>query len=221
MAHNADTQPQAFPVAFDDIRHVIPLEDTETGKLQNVLVQHAYAAGPYHERAPHSKLPRYSRYVAGLDIEIPWPMEEEPVITDGDMDTPRMEVETSTFVATLSQPPMPSTVIDELRNKYSKFRTRHDPEYLRAKMTEDYEKEYRETVSLFTPKTDAANLQMSKGLARRKTKLDADGNMQMSKDTIKFINAQLQKATISAQPAPKKTKAKLVKPKQAKAKTTA
>jgi large subunit ribosomal protein L24 len=221
MGQKADLQPQAFPVAFDDVRHVIPLEDTETGKLQNVLVQHAYAAGPYHERAAHSKLPRYSRYVAGLDIEIPWPKEEEPAITDGDMDTPRMEVETSTFVATLSQPPMPSTVIDELRNKYSKFRTRHDPEYLRAKMTEDYEKEYRETMNLWTPKKEAANLRMSQGLEKRKAKLDADGNMQMSQDTINFINSQLQKTTISAKAAPKKSKANQVNPKQAKATTTA
>lgn len=216
MAQSADTQPQAFPVPFDDIRHVIPLEDTETGKLQNVLVQHAYAAGPYHERAPHSKLPRYSRYVAGLDIEIPWPLEDEPIITEGEMDTPRMEVENSTFAATLAQPPMPSTVIDELRNKYSKFRTRHDPEYLRAKMMEDYEKEYRETVSLFTPKTDAVNMRVAKKLERRKARLDDDGNMKMSEDTIRFINQHMKNATITAQPAPKKAKAK-----QEKAKTTA
>jgi large subunit ribosomal protein L24 len=221
MSHNADIQAQAFPVPFDDIRHVIPLEDTETGKLENVLVKHAYAAGPYHERAPHSKLPRYSRYVAGLDIEIPWPMEEEPVITDGEMDTPRMEVEASTFAATLSQPPMPSTVIDELRNKYGKFRTRHDPEYLRAKMMEDYEKEYKETVSLTTPKTEAANMRAAKALERRKARTDADGNLKMSKDTIKFITEQMQKATIATQPAPLKTKAKQAKPKQTKPKATA
>ncbi len=36
---------------------------------------------------------------------------------------------------------MPTSVIDELRNKYSKFRTRHDPEYIAAKMEEDRLKE--------------------------------------------------------------------------------
>ncbi len=36
---------------------------------------------------------------------------------------------------------MPMSVIDELRNKYSKFRTRHDPEYIAAKMEEDRQKE--------------------------------------------------------------------------------
>ncbi|CAG7928228.1 unnamed protein product [Penicillium olsonii] len=192
MAHQIDTQPQSFPVSFSDIRHVIPLEDTETGKMQQVIVKHAYAAGPYNERGPHSKLPRYTRYVSGLDIEIPWPMEEEPTFTDGEMDTSRMEVEASTFVASLAEPPMPSTVIDELRNKYSKFRTRHDPEYLREKMTEDYEKEYRNTVSLSTPQTDAIKMRAAKALERRTANLDANGNMQLSQDTADFINKYLQ-----------------------------
>lgn len=32
---------------------------------------------------------------------------------------------------------MPGSVIDELRNKYSVFRTRHDPEYVEKKLEED------------------------------------------------------------------------------------
>ncbi|CAI7614710.1 unnamed protein product [Penicillium glandicola] len=194
LGNTGDTQPQAFPVSFDDIRHVIPLEDTETGKMQNVIVQHAYAAGPYVERGDHSKLPRFTRYVSGLDIEIPWPAEEEPVITDGDMDTTRMAVETSTFTPTLEQPPMPSTVIDELRNKYSRFRTRHDPEYLREKMKEDYRKEYRKTVSMMTPKTDARNFMIAKAQEARKAQLDANGNGILTPGAIDFINTHLQNA---------------------------
>lgn len=42
---------------------------------------------------------------------------------------------------------MPSTVIDELRNKYSIFRTRHDPEYIEAKMKEDQEKEEKKKLA--------------------------------------------------------------------------
>ncbi|KAJ5960995.1 uncharacterized protein N7479_008145 [Penicillium vulpinum] len=192
MGHAGDTQPQSFPVSFDDIRHVIPLEDTNTGKMQNVIVQHAYAAGPYHEREEHSKLPRFTRYVSGLDIEIPWPMEEAPVITDGDMDTTRMTVETNTFTPTLEQPPMPSTVIDELRNKYSRFRTRHDPEYLKEKMKEDLRKEYRQTVSMMTPKTDVKNLRIAQIAEARKAKLDANGNGILTPGAINFINQHIQ-----------------------------
>jgi large subunit ribosomal protein L24 len=42
---------------------------------------------------------------------------------------------------------MPGSVIDELRNKYSVFRTRHDPEYIAAKMKEDEEKEAAKKLS--------------------------------------------------------------------------
>jgi large subunit ribosomal protein L24 len=44
-----------------------------------------------------------------------------------------------TWVPTLLTPPMPETVIDELRNKYSVFRHRHDEEYIARKMAEDEE----------------------------------------------------------------------------------
>ncbi|KAJ5774563.1 hypothetical protein N7457_009459 [Penicillium paradoxum] len=206
MAGAGDTQAQPFPVSFDDIRHVIPLEDAESGKLQNVIVEHAYAAGPYTERSEHSKLPRYTRYVSGLDIEIPWPLEDEPVITDGDMDTTRMAAEMSTFIPTLAQPPMPSTVIDELRNKYSRFRTRHDPEYLAQKMKQDYRKEYRQTVSMMTPQTDAKNIKIAQAAARREAKLDANGNPQMTKASIAFIAQHLQESGNFVPTQPKKSK---------------
>ena len=208
MGQAGDTQPQSFPVSLDDIRHVIPLEDTQTGKMQNVIVQHAYAAGPYTERPEHSKLPRFTRYVSGLDVEIPWPLEEEPVITDGDMDTTRMAVEASTFIPTLEHPPMPSTVIDELRNKYSRFRTRHDPEYLREKMREDYRKEYRKTVSMMTPKTDVKNLKIAQIAEARKARLDADGNGILTPDAIDFINKHIQNVRLQKPTKTKKSKSK-------------
>ncbi|KAJ5309193.1 hypothetical protein PENANT_c014G00937 [Penicillium antarcticum] len=194
MGHQNDTQAQNFPIPMDDIRHVIPLEDTDTGETKLVIVDHAYAAGPYNERAPHSKLPRHSRYVSGLNIEIPWPVEEEPPIADADMDTLRVEVETSTFVPTLREPPFPSTIIDELRNKYSKFRTRHDPEYVQEKLMEDYRKEYRETVSMMTPKTDSIRIGTAKNAERRKAMTDEDGKMRLSETTQAFINSHLEES---------------------------
>lgn len=51
-----------------------------------------------------------------------------------------MDVEAKTFVPSLLTPPMPRSVIDELRNRYSIFRTRHDPEYLEKKQKEEDEK---------------------------------------------------------------------------------
>lgn len=48
---------------------------------------------------------------------------------DHDADTLRFEVEESTWTPTLLRAPMPAGVIDELRSKYSRHRTRHDPGY--------------------------------------------------------------------------------------------
>jgi large subunit ribosomal protein L24 len=62
-----------------------------------------------------------------------------------------MEVETPTWVPSLRNAPFPSSVLDELRNKYSKYRTRHDPEYVAKKHVEDLKKEYIQK-SYMTPK---------------------------------------------------------------------
>ena len=51
---------------------------------------------------------------------------------DHDSDTLRFEVEEQTWTPTLLRAPMPGGVIDELRNKYSEHRTRHEPGYLLA-----------------------------------------------------------------------------------------
>ena len=48
-----------------------------------------------------------------------------------DSDTPRIDRDDPTWTPTLLRAPLPGTVIDELRGKYSKFRTRHDPEFLK------------------------------------------------------------------------------------------
>ena len=62
---------------------------------------------------------------------------------DEEVDTLRFEVEEATWTPTLLRAPMPASVIDELRGKYSQFRTRHDPAYQAAldekkKMQEAY-----------------------------------------------------------------------------------
>ena len=57
-------------------------------------------------------------------------MEEPPADSkEFDGDTLRFEVEEKTWTPTLLRAPMPDGVIDELRNKYSRLRTRHEPAY--------------------------------------------------------------------------------------------
>ena len=46
-------------------------------------------------------------------------------------DTPRLDRDSPTWTPTLLRAPLPGAVIDELRGKYSEFRTRHDPDFLK------------------------------------------------------------------------------------------
>ena len=73
-----------------------------------------------------------SKQVYGDWLEIPIPKntkDETPKVKEHDGDTLRFEVEQRTWIPTLLRAPMPGGVIDELRNKYSRFRTRHDASY--------------------------------------------------------------------------------------------
>jgi len=136
MGITSDTVAQGMPVSMNDIRHVVALE-MEDGTKDHI-VQHAYGGAPYLERSHDSKLPRFSRYIAGLDIEIPWPAEEPPHAEVAECDTRGNEVADVSWVPSMDETPFPSSVIDELRNKYSRFRTRHDPEYVKEKVMEEY-----------------------------------------------------------------------------------
>lgn len=127
------------PVPFSSVRLVYPLLDSATGSTQDVIVKKIVNGGIWYDR--HLKQTRWQRYIAGLDIKIPWPKKEAKERKDYPSDTLRLDVEIKSFVPTLLRPPMPGSVIDELRNKFSKFRTRHDPEYIEEKIKEEQEKE--------------------------------------------------------------------------------
>ncbi|KAL3463212.1 hypothetical protein BJX64DRAFT_257850 [Aspergillus heterothallicus] len=131
-----------LPIPIDDVRLVVALDDPITGQTRDVLVEHMRAGGPFLEREHGVDIPRHTRYIAGEDIEIPWPRPDPANLKDEVWDTLRMEVETPTWVPSLTNAPFPSSVIDELRNKYSKYRTRHDLQYVEKKRLEDLKKEY-------------------------------------------------------------------------------
>lgn len=79
----------------------------------------------------------FDRLVPGENVKIPWPKEEPIKYEDHKSDTLRINVEERTFVPTMLRPPMPETILDELRNRYSMFRTRHTPEYIAQKEAEE------------------------------------------------------------------------------------
>jgi large subunit ribosomal protein L24 len=140
-----------LPISLTSVKLVVPLPDPETGTTRDVIVKRVVNGNIFHDR--HTDRKTWTRFIAGLNIVIPWPKIEPKEHKDYDCDTLRVDVETKTFVPTLLKPPMPSTVIDELRNKYSKFRTRHDEEYIQAKIQEDEEKEAQKRLAkeMMTP----------------------------------------------------------------------
>ncbi|KAJ6113650.1 hypothetical protein N7523_006967 [Penicillium sp. IBT 18751x] len=188
MGMKGDVMTQAMPVPMDNVRHVIALEDPDTQEVMDHIIEHAYAGKPYFERPSWSKLPRFTRYVSGLDIEIPWPKEEEPEIKDHDCDTSRYEVDIPSWTPTLESAPFPSSVLDELRNKYSRFRKRHDPEYVREKVIEEYRREWLDSQSLLTPLGQFRQQRAAKSAAAKASKLDANGNVIMDTETDAFIS---------------------------------
>jgi large subunit ribosomal protein L24 len=151
-------------------------------------VEHVYAGGPFMDRPYGSSTPKHTRYIAGDDIEIPWPGEDTPEpYKDEEWDTLRMEVETLTHKPSLEYAPFESSIMDELRNKYSKYRTRHDPEWVEAKKVEDLRREYLQTRTLLTPGGEAKLRRAAEKAEVRKAQLDADGNYILNKETSSFI----------------------------------
>jgi large subunit ribosomal protein L24 len=141
-APEADKRPirsVEVPISLTAVKLIFPLTDPETGATRDVIVREIENGNIFHDRYTGTK--SWTRYIAGLGIMIPWPKREPKEHKDYDCDTLRIDVESKTFVPTLLKPPMPTSVIDELRNKYSVFRTRHDEEYIQKKMQESEEEE--------------------------------------------------------------------------------
>lgn len=130
-----------LPISISAIRLVHPIKDPETGITRDVIINQLVHKGLIHDRL--SGKSRWSRIVPGLNVSIPWPKKEEAEYKDYKCDTLRIDVEEKTFRPTLLRPPFPPSVIDELRNKYSRFRTRHEPEYIARLEAEEKAKEDR------------------------------------------------------------------------------
>lgn len=159
------------PIPLTSVRLVHPLTDPETGVTRDVIVKKVVNSKIWYDRQTGSR--RWSRLIPGLNITIPWPHKEPKQHKDGPSDTLRMEVEERSFVPTLLRPPMPSSVIDELRNKYSKFRTRHDPEFIELKEKEEVEIQEKKLLikKMRTPLSEANRKARKERKAKGKGKL--------------------------------------------------
>ena len=119
------------------MRLVAPLPHPETGSLRDVIIKELMLKKTNFAQRSGEDPP--TRFIAGVEpaIQIPYPEKSPEEFEDNDVDTLRIEVEERTFVPTLIRPPMPTGLIDELRNKYSKFRDRHEDDFIARKMEED------------------------------------------------------------------------------------
>lgn len=155
--------------------------------MKDVLVQNLYAAGPFLEQEYGSAVPPYTRYISGLDIEVPWPELDADKQRDEEVDTLRIDVEEKSYFPSLLEAPFPLSVIDELRNKFSKYRQRHDPEWVEEQQRKDYFTEFQKSRKLLTPKMDFHERRVAeKGKAMESMK-DENGNLKISKSTADFI----------------------------------
>ena len=129
----------AAQIPISAVRLVYPLKDEATGATCDVVVRELRPGHIHYDRPTRRRT--FARYVPGLNVKIPWPAARPVQHEATKADTVRINVEERTFVPTLLRLPMPEAVLDELRGRYSKFRTRHTDEYIAAKAAEVEAKE--------------------------------------------------------------------------------
>ncbi|MCJ1473233.1 hypothetical protein MMC13_001884 [Lambiella insularis] len=170
-ADKTPVRPYEVPIPLSAVRLVTPLPHPETGALRDVVIKELKLKrlkGQLRDDRP-------ARLIAGVNplIQIPYPEEQPEEFEDNDCDTLRIEVEERTFVPTLLRPPMPAGIIDELRNKYSKFRDRHEDAFIARKIEEDriVEERKRSIRKMDTPLKELHRKERAEKKARGKAQL--------------------------------------------------
>jgi large subunit ribosomal protein L24 len=155
-------QPRHLPA--EHVKLVYPLPDPKTGMPRDVVIERLEKVQLEPTRADYERDPeprKEFRAIPGVRTIIPWPdVPADQEDEDNPDDTPRITVDEVTFRPYLLYPPMPTSVIDELRNKYSKFRTRHTWEYEQKLEAEEQREERRSQLgkTMRTPLQELAEL---------------------------------------------------------------
>ncbi|KAI9733250.1 MAG: hypothetical protein M1834_003334 [Cirrosporium novae-zelandiae] len=113
-----------LPFPLSDVLLIAKLRDPQTGIPVDVVVNEMRVRDKFAESDYGSAAPHWTRWIKGLDIQIPWPKMKNEDQSEYPADTLRIDVEEKTWLPSILHPPAPRTVIDELRNKNSKFRDR-------------------------------------------------------------------------------------------------
>lgn len=151
-------------IPIEHVRLVYPLPDPATGAPRDVVVDRVECfrqPGKKRKGKDDDDLDHeFERYIPGTNTAIPWPEISKSDPETYEADTPAMVLEDRSFRPYLLAAPMPVSVIDELRNKYSRFRTRHDAEYIEKKEAEAEKEVMRKGLgkSMRTPLQELAEL---------------------------------------------------------------
>ncbi|KAJ9498377.1 hypothetical protein H2202_006064 [Exophiala xenobiotica] len=184
-------QSTEMPIPLDAVRLVYKATDETTGREREVIVKHLRGGAPYIQRPTYSKLPRHTRYIAGEEIEIPWPEDDSTSYQAYAGDTTRYDVESQTYNPSLWVAPLPQAgILDELRNdKYARDREWHEDEYVRMKILEDARARWYEQRKVTTPEAEWA--EEKKRLAAQKAEsVKAMGVSDVTADIIRRTQAE-------------------------------
>ena len=195
---NKPYQSTPLPIPLTSLRLVAALPHPETGVERDVIINALKLRKRNIAQLRGEDPPE--RIIAGVSpaIPIPYPEKEKREETDNDCDTLRIEVEDITWTPTLTEPPMPPSIIDELRGKYSKFRTRHDEEWLEGKREEDrlaVEKKRWEKLAMRSPAQEAAGREKGRRKRMRKRNLveGEDGRFRLREDVVESIGSVMER----------------------------
>jgi large subunit ribosomal protein L24 len=186
-------QTTELAIPLEDVRLVHRLPDPQTGTDRDVVVQLLRGGAPYYQQEYSSPLPRHTRYIAGEDIEIPWPKVDVPEADGYEGDTTQYDVEHKTFQPTIYTAPVPPAVFEELtlRTKYSPARRQHDDEYMRLKVLEDARAEWYRSRKMQDPRITVRQERVEKKAAERSKRIEEDG---MSLETQQIIEQAMLQA---------------------------
>jgi large subunit ribosomal protein L24 len=187
-----------MPIPISAIRLVHPITDPATGVTRDVIIRTLQHANVRRDRL--TRTTEWDRYVPGLNVIIPWPEKAEPQEETTPADTPRKNVQEATFVPSLLSPPMPTELVNELRNRYSRFRTRHEEWYLQKKQAEADAKKATKQVaeSMLTPVQEFTR--------QRRATRKALGQPKLSEEMLQKIGSLMVKNSQTAKMAPNKSK---------------
>ena len=113
-------------IPWSNVKLVHAVRD-RTGSFVDVIVDRVKLLPSGGEKKTSGTVKDWKRIIPGLESEVPWPVKDEPEEKDQEYDTLRITVEEETHKPYLLRPPMPGSVIYELRNEHSRFTNRPDP----------------------------------------------------------------------------------------------